>query len=111
MKNLGYVIGALLLLVSISTTAQKTDLIKKVTFEVNLTCHHCEKVMMKNLPYEKGVKDVKVDLEKKEVTLLFRNDKNSVALLQKAIEDLGYTAKEKAAADKANKAEMDRNRK
>lgn len=103
MKNLRYVIGVLLLLVSISTTAQKKDLIKKVTFDVNLTCHHCEKVMMKNLPFEKGVKDVKVDLEKKEITLLFRDDKNSVALLQKAIEDLGYTAKEKAEPTKAEK--------
>jgi copper chaperone CopZ len=103
MKNLGYVISALLMLLSISTTAQKTDLIKKVTFEVNLTCHHCEKVMMKNLPYEKGVKDVNVDLEKKEITLLFRDDKNSVARLQKAIEELGYTAKEKAEPAKADK--------
>jgi copper chaperone CopZ len=108
MKNLGYLIGALLLLVSISTTAQKKDLIKKVTFDVNLTCHNCEKLMMKNLPYEKGVKDVKIDLESKEITLLFRDDKNSVALLQKAIEDLGYTAKEKAATNNADKAETNK---
>ena len=63
--------------------------------------------LLVKLPYEKGVKDVKGDLEKKEITLLFRDDKNSVALLQKAIEDLGYTAKEKTASAKADKAEND----
>jgi hypothetical protein len=31
-----------------------------------------------------------------------------VALLQKAIEDLGYTAKEKTTSDKADKADKDK---
>ncbi len=107
MKNLVYVVSFLLMLLTLSTQAQKKDLIKKVTFEVNLTCHNCEKLMMKNLPYEKGVKDVKVDLEKKEITLLFRDDKNSVAQLQKAIEDLDYTAKVKEEPAKDDKTGME----
>jgi copper chaperone CopZ len=78
-------------LVSQAQTSKKID---KVTFDVNLHCHNCVNLMMKNLPYEKGVKDVKVDLENKEITILFRDDKNSIKQLQEAIEKLGYTANE-----------------
>ncbi len=96
MKTVKLILGIIVfLLISIGLKAQTNNELKKVVFEVNLTCHSCEKLMMKNLPYEKGVKDVKVDLDKKEITILFRNDKNSIKLLQEAIEKLGYTAKVK----------------
>lgn len=47
---------------------------------------------MKNIPYEKGVKDVKVDLASKQVTIWFNTEKNTIENLQKAIGKLGYTA-------------------
>ncbi len=73
-------------------SAQTTNNITVVTFTCNFECHNCETTMMKNIPYEKGVKDVKVDLEQKQITIWFRNDKNTVENLQKAIVKLGYTA-------------------
>jgi copper chaperone CopZ len=42
---------------------------------------------------EKGVKDIKVDLEKKEVTLVYNPTKTTEEKLKKAIEELGYTCK------------------
>ncbi|MDR0729396.1 MAG: cation transporter [Prevotellaceae bacterium] len=67
----------------------------EVTFEVNMNCHNCKKKIENSLPHEKGVVDMKVSLEKKEVWLKFRTDKTTKELLQKAIEKLGYTATEK----------------
>jgi copper chaperone CopZ len=49
---------------------------------------------MKNVPFEKGVKDVKCDLTTKEVTVQYQKDKNNTESLRRSIEKLGYTAKE-----------------
>ena len=67
----------------------------EVTFVVNMHCDHCKKKIENALPHEKGVIDMKVSLEKKEVWLKFRTDKTTKATLQKAIEKTGYTATEK----------------
>jgi copper chaperone CopZ len=48
---------------------------------------------MTNLPHEKGVKDVKCDLSTKEVTVTYQKEKNDSEELKKAIEKLGFTAK------------------
>ena len=44
--------------------------------------------MEKNIPYEKGVKDLKVDMKAQTVTVTFREDKNTQENIQKAIEKL-----------------------
>ncbi|MDR0667270.1 MAG: cation transporter [Prevotellaceae bacterium] len=67
----------------------------EVTFAVNMHCDHCKKKIENALPHEKGVVDMKVSLEKKEVWLKFRTDKTTKEALQKAIEKTGYTASEK----------------
>jgi copper chaperone CopZ len=88
-------VATIIILLSVVCNAQNKFKVDSVVFDVNLNCHSCEKLMMTNLPYEKGVKDVKVDLEKKEITILFRDDKNNIKSLQEAIEKLGYKAKVK----------------
>jgi copper chaperone CopZ len=65
---------------------------KTVTFNVNMDCHSCVKKIEGNIPYEKGVKDLQVSLEKKEVTVTFRTDKTSTDKLIEAFKKLGYTA-------------------
>jgi periplasmic mercuric ion binding protein len=82
------------LLTGIVACAQKKDE-QKVTFSVNITCEHCKMSIMKNIPYEKGVTDVSVDLDKKEVTVTFKKDKITKEQLIKAFEKIGYTAVEK----------------
>ena len=67
-----------------------------VTFEVSMNCQSCQKRIEKNIPYEKGVTNLKVDLPNKTVSIEYKSDKTSVANLQKAIEKLGYTATELA---------------
>ena len=100
--NLSARISALaaLLILSITVSAQiKNDTIKKkteeVTFIVNMHCDACKEKIEKYIPMERGVKDINVDLEKKEVTVIYKPAKTDVEKLKKAIEYLGYTCKEK----------------
>ena len=60
--------------------AQKAADKKTVTtvFTTDIDCEHCVKKIMNNVPsLGKGVKDVKVDLPKKEVTVVYDSTKNS----------------------------------
>ena len=90
----------LLLMLSVSVNAQvKNDANKKaseeVTFIVNMHCQGCKDKIEKFIPLEKGVRDIKVDLAKKEVTVFYKPTKTTKEKLIKAIEDLGYNCKEK----------------
>ena len=60
-------------------------------YEVSLHCANCKARVEKNIPFEKGVKDVVIDLAAKTVTVKFDPSKNSREGLRKAIEKLGYT--------------------
>ena len=83
-----------LMLNSLIVEAQnkKVNYSKTVTFEVSMTCENCKRTIEKNIAYEKGMKDMKVDLEKKLVTLTFDTRKTSEEKLIEAFEKLGYTA-------------------
>lgn len=69
---------------------------KTIVFNVNMDCHSCVKKIEGNIPYEKGVKDLKVSLDEKECTITFRTDKTTPEALIKAFEKLGYKAEEKS---------------
>lgn len=83
-----------LIMISLAAEAQskKNENTKTVTFEVSMTCENCQRTIEKNIAWEKGMKDIKVDLEKKLVTLTFDTRKTSEEKLIEAFENLGYTA-------------------
>jgi copper chaperone CopZ len=64
---------------------------KEVTFKVNMTCGNCKAKIERHISWEKGVKDLKVDLDKKLVTIKYESGKTDEATLKKAIEGLEYT--------------------
>ena len=66
----------------------------EVTFSVNIDCPNCQKKVEAKLPFEKGVKDMKVDLEKHEVWVLYQTDKTDKEKLIAAIKKIGYEATE-----------------
>lgn len=66
----------------------------EVTFSVSVTCPNCEAKLMSELPYVKGVKDVKVDLENQTIWFLYRNDKLTKEEISDKLEKLGYPGKE-----------------
>lgn len=99
----------LLLLMFFSMTAVAQDGKKpngkeSVLFDVTMHCESCKKKMEKNIPYEKGVTDLKVNMNDKTVWIEYKKDKTNVEKLQKAIEKLGYEATIHADADTVQNA-------
>ena len=82
----------ILLMTSVSVFSQKKNSKQKVVFDVSMTCENCKKKIEKNIAFEKGVTDMKVDLPKKTVALEFQDNKTDTMKLKKAFEKLGYTA-------------------
>ena len=74
-----------------------------VVFTTSIDCTNCVNKIMTNLPHEKGIKDVKCDLTTKEVAVTYQKDKNNPEEIKKAIEKLGYTAKQVVPADNSEK--------
>lgn len=93
---------AIILFSNNSLAAEKNNE-KTLTFKVSMDCHSCVKKIEGNIPYEKGVKDLKVSLDKKECTVTYRTDKTSEESIIKAFNKLGYTAEVKE-----DKGEKDR---
>lgn len=85
-------IMTVMLSAALSVSAQKKNE-KTVVFDANLHCESCKAKVEKNLPFEKGVKDLKVDMKKQTITVTFREDKNTTENLQKAIEKLNIEVK------------------
>lgn len=97
MKTFKLMLIAVCMLVGFNAMAQtekKNNKESEVTFKSSIDCHSCEQKIMKNIPFDKGVKDVKVDLDKKEIKIKYRTDKTDKEKLKKSIEKLGYTAEE-----------------
>lgn len=68
----------------------------EVTFDVNMHCHNCQSRIEKNVSWEKGVKDLKVNLENKTVIITYDPRKTNEEKLKAAFEKLGYTCTAKA---------------
>lgn len=62
--------------------AKKASTVTTV-FKTDIDCEHCAKRIMDNIPFEKGVKDVKVDVPSKMVTVVYDASKNNVEGLVK----------------------------
>lgn len=75
---------------------KKDSKIQEVTFVTTIDCKNCVKKVEAKLPDEKGVKDLKVNLADKTVWIKFDSSKTSKEQLARAIEKLGYSAKEKS---------------
>jgi copper chaperone CopZ len=82
---------------------KKTSSLETVTFLTSIDCQDCVNTIMTNLPFEKGIKDVKCDLKTKEVAVKYQKEKNNPEEIKKSIEKLGYTAKEITAENNAQK--------
>ncbi|MBO4557825.1 MAG: heavy-metal-associated domain-containing protein [Bacteroidales bacterium] len=94
-----------LIVISVNAFAQKKAKkanFEEVTFVTSIDCKNCAKKCNATLPYEKGIKDCKVDLPTKTIYFKFDPSKTSKDKLAKAIERLGYTAEEVETVKKAD---------
>lgn len=105
MKTKIFVLGALFLASVVSVNAEILEKKKKetVTYLVSMTCENCQQRIENNIPYEKGVTDLKVDLPNKLVTIEYRADKTTPDKLKAAIKEMGFTVTPFKALPKAHK--------
>lgn len=66
-----------------------------VTLSCDLHCQGCCDKIMKNIAFEKGVKDIVCDLKTKTVTVTYDANKTDVPTLLKAFDKIGKPAKVK----------------
>ncbi|MDR1406277.1 MAG: cation transporter [Prevotellaceae bacterium] len=98
MKTMTMILCALFLMAG-TGYGQTAPKLKKneaeVTFTVNMSCHNCKVKIENAIPHEKGVVDMKVTLDTKEVWIKFNKEKTDKEKLVEAFKKLGYTATEK----------------
>lgn len=97
---LAILIASVPALISAQDKGKETETVK---YSTSIDCANCVNKIMTNLPHEKGIKDVKCDLPTKTVTVTYQKEKNNSEQIKKAIEKLGYTAKEVTSESPAKK--------
>ena len=78
---------------SLSAQDKKKKDKEVVTFYVEgMQCKNCQATIEKNISFEKGVKDLKSDLEKKTVMVEYDPKKTDVEKLKKGFEKIKFPA-------------------
>lgn len=80
--------------ISAGAVAQSKKGTETVTFKTDISCQNCVNKINKNIPFEKGVKDVEANIETKEVTVTYYAKKTDKAKLVKALEKIDVKAEE-----------------
>ena len=100
-KIITFCLMALLLVAGVSTASaagKKAKTKAEVTFVTDIDCKNCVKKVEANLPYEKGILDMKVTLSDQTVWIKYDTTKTDIDKLIAAINKLGYDAKVKEPA-------------
>ncbi len=90
MKNLLVMLLAVVLFSSAGNANEVGKRKKTVVFNVSMDCGGCVAKVEKNIAHEKGVKDMKVNLEAKTVEVTFLEKKTNEAKLNAAFTKLGF---------------------
>ena len=77
----------------------KTDTIQ---IQTSAVCKMCKERLEHDMAFEKGVKSVELDMETKELIIVYRKDKTTEENLKIAITEIGYDADEMIAVQKAH---------
>ena len=84
-----------------SSFAQKKAAETKTTvFLTDIDCENCAKKITNSIPFQKGVKDVKVDVPTKQVTVTYDVTKTNDAALLKAFQKVKVKAEVASAKKK-----------
>jgi copper chaperone CopZ len=106
MKTVKIILSAVLMtFITFGAQAQNKKSEAEVTFNVSMDCGKCKKKIENNISYEKGVTDMKVKLNDKQVWIKYNTKKTDKEKLQKAIEKLGYTVSEATPKEDAKAVE------
>lgn len=83
--------GLLLFISSAEAQNKESDLVT-VCFKSSMDCHNCEITLTNYLKFEKGVKDLKVDLASNTIKVVYKSGKNTPENIAKGIKKKGYEA-------------------
>lgn len=88
-----FVLSLVLMVFAVEVKAQqvKSELVT-VCFKSSMDCLSCEEALTNYLKFEKGVKDIKVDLKSNTIKVVYKNGKNTAENLAKGIQKKGYDA-------------------
>ncbi|MHC1708454.1 MAG: heavy-metal-associated domain-containing protein [Bacteroidales bacterium] len=73
-----------------------------IRIKSSVVCNMCKERVESGLAFEKGIKDVSVDLDSKIITVTYKSKKTSPEKIRLAISKLGYDADEVPADQKAH---------
>ena len=89
MRRILIILMALLPMVAVFAAKQDKQV---VVLSCELHCQGCCDKIMKNIAFEKGVKDIVCDLKTKTVTVTYDANKTDIPTLLKAFEKIGKPA-------------------
>lgn len=93
-KYIGFLVICLAV-ISFSNSAKaqnKTNELVTVCFKSSMDCHNCELTLTNFLKFEKGVKDLKVDLATNTIKVVYKAGKNTPENFAAGIKKKGYEA-------------------
>jgi Copper chaperone len=74
---------------------KKVNKISEVTFSVpDMHGEHCKQEIEKSIPFEKGIKDVIVDIKENTVKIKYDNTKTDVTKIKTAFKKIGHDIEE-----------------
>lgn len=82
----------LIIMLALSATAQEEQKTKKISIKSSVVCKMCKERIEHDMAFEKGVKEVTVNLKEKEIDITYRTDKTNPDKLRTAISKIGYDA-------------------
>ena len=89
MKKIIALFAMLALVAGVAVAAPKAEKkIVTVVFTTDIDCGHCAQKVYNSIPYEKGIKDVVVNVQNKTVLVKYDEAKNSIESLTRAFESI-----------------------
>lgn len=95
MKKFMLMCAALLMFSGAALADSKPKAEKKIittVFVTDIDCDHCRQKVMNTIPFERGIKDVQVDLKTKKITVTYDASKNSDESLVQAFANIRVKA-------------------
>lgn len=94
MKKLIYAaIVAIVCLLSSNAYARQPKICREAVFVTTMHCAKCEKKIVENVSFEKGVMDLTSNLDDKTVTIVYDTARTDTLKLANSIRELGYEVK------------------
>ncbi|REJ81433.1 MAG: heavy-metal-associated domain-containing protein [Bacteroidetes bacterium] len=63
-----------------------------LVIQTNSVCNTCKKIIERDMMFEKGVKSASLNVESKELTLIYQEGKTDAGKLRIAVSKIGYDA-------------------